>query len=549
MKKRLRTLLAAIIALTAVFAGCTSQTTPSPTTTAGTSTEPSGGTAERAEASDIVVAISSDIVTLDPADTTNTLDGGIQRMIMDGLFGFDKDMKVINMLATEYEANDNATEFTISLREGISFTDGEPWNAAAAKSNLDKLADQSLGLKRNGLFAMIDNTDIVDEYTIKVVLKYSFGAFINTLAHPAGVMMSPKQIEAGLEASASDPVGTGQYKFVEWRVGEYIKLELNPQWWGYDAEISGGTPLVASNAGFSTITFKPVTEAATRVSMLQSGDADFIAPVPSESFSVLQSDPSIKAESAEGIVVNYLYLNTKKEALSNVKVRQAINYAIDRDAYCQVVKNGLASPATSHMAPNVQFYKARETVAYNVEKAKALLAEAGYANGLTLTAYCTNASESVKWGEFVQQQLAQIGITLKVEPNEQGTISEKINNFSGDGKDAVYDIYLRGWSPSTGDADWVLRALWSKTMVPPNGSNYAYYDVPEYEALVEAGLASADPEIRRAAYEEAQDMLWEDVPSVAIANNFNTWASSGHVTGLSIYPDGALYMRDGVYVE
>lgn len=151
-------------------------------------------------------------------------------MIMDGLFGFDDEMELIPLLATEYTANEDATEFTIKLREGISFTDGTPWNADAAKANLDRWGDKTLGLKRTTLLCnIIDHTDIVDDYTVTVKLTESFGAFINTLAHPACVIVSPKVIEAGPEACASAPVGTGQYKFVEWIAGETHQTGAQPR--------------------------------------------------------------------------------------------------------------------------------------------------------------------------------------------------------------------------------------------------------------------------------------------------------------------------------
>lgn len=504
----------------------------------------------RSEDSNIVVALSTDIVTLDPADTTNTLDGGIQRLIMDGLFGFDENMKVINMLATGYEANEDATEYVITLRQGVSFTDGTPWDAAAAKANLDRLSDQSLGLKRNGLFNMIDSTEIVDDYTIKVKLKYSFGAFINTLAHPAGVMMSPKQIEAGAEVCAQQPVGTGQYIFEEWKVGQSITLKLNEDWWGYKSELfEDGLALVEEDAGFNTVLFQPVPEAATRISMLQAGDADMIFPVPTESYSVLEADPNVTAESSEGITVNYIHINTHKDGVSDVRVRKAISMAVNKAVYCQVVKNGLASPATSHMGPSVQFYEEQPEVTYDVDAAKALMEEAGYGDGLSLTCVTQNSSEAIKAGEFMQQQLSLIGIELKIVPTEQGTISETINSFKGAPEDACYDLYLRGWSPSTGDADWVLRALWGSEMVPPNGSNYAYLMDETYDQLMLDGLSSADYDVRATAYSEAQKYLWDNMICVPIANSFNTWAYGSHIENVGIYPDGALYLRDGSYVE
>ena len=128
---------------------------------------------------DITAAMLVDFTTMDPMDTSDTLSGGIQRLMMDGLFGFDDDMKIIPMLATDYEANDDATEFTIHLREGIQFSDGTPWNAEAAKANFDRWGDKNLGLKRTTLLCnVLKETEIVDDYTVKVTLENPFGAFI-----------------------------------------------------------------------------------------------------------------------------------------------------------------------------------------------------------------------------------------------------------------------------------------------------------------------------------------------------------------------------------
>ena len=121
---------------------------------------------------------------------------------------------------------------------------------------------------------MIDHTEVVDEYTIKVYLKYSFGAFINYLAHPSALMVSPTQLQNDPSSVETGAIGTGQYSLIEWRPGEYWKLALNREWWGYDKEICGGEALVANNAGFNTITFKPISEAATRVAMLMAKEAE-----------------------------------------------------------------------------------------------------------------------------------------------------------------------------------------------------------------------------------------------------------------------------------
>lgn len=278
---------------------------------------------------DVVGAMLVDFTTMDPMDTSDTLSGGIQRMMMDGLFGFDDDMKIIPMLATDYEANEDATEYVIHLRQGVSFTDGTPFNAEAAKANLDRWADKELGLKRTTLLCnVIDSTEIVDDYTVKVKLSQSFGAFISTLAHPACVLMSPKVIAEGNDACAERPVGTGQYIFKEWIAGDHATVTLNKDWWGYDAEICGGTALAEPDAGFKSVTFRPVAENATRVAMLQSGDADFIWPVPTESMQALAGDTNIYVGAEEGMVVRYLFMNNQKAPFNDKRVRQAVNYAI-----------------------------------------------------------------------------------------------------------------------------------------------------------------------------------------------------------------------------
>lgn len=550
MGRRGKLLLSSLLAMTIGLTGCGSSdsggTTAAPASSEAAAQSGRTEITERAASSDILIAVDADLVTLDPHDATNTLDGSIQRLIMDGFFGFDAEMNVVNMLATGYEANDDATEYILTLREGVSFTDGTPWNADAAKANLDRMADQSLGLKRNGLFEMIDTTEVVDEYTIKINLKYSFGAFINTLAHPAGAMICPAVISAG--TCASEPVGTGQYKFVEWRPGEYWKVELNEDWWGYNPDSDDGTAFVNSVAGFSSVTFKPVPESATRVAMIQSGEADMITPVPTESYDVLAADPNINVTQDESIIMYYVYLNTQKNALTDLKVRQALNYAINKEAFCAVVYNGHATTAGSYMSPAVQFYVEQEPYEYNPEKAKELLAEAGYGNGLTLKALTTNQSVMVKYAEFVQQQLAQVGITLEIEALEVGTFSEQVDGNSAGGSNAVYDMVLRGWSPSTGDADWVLRAIFSFKLAPPFGSAYCYFENEAFEQAIQDGLNSADPDIRAEAYERAQKILWEECPAVPMGNKMNMFATSHRVENMGLIKDGAIYIREGYYI-
>ena len=243
---------------------------------------------------------------------------------------------------------------------------------------------------------MLKSTEAVDEYTVKVTLTEPFGAFVATLAHPACVLMSPQVIEQGKEACAERPVGTGQYLFKEWIAGDHTTVTLNKDWWGYDPEICGGKALAEPDAGFQSITFRPVGENASRVAMLQSGEADFIWPVPTESMETLAADENVYVGADEGIVVRYMFMNTQKAPFNDVRVRQAMNYAIDKDAYIAVVKNGLASKATSILGPATQHYKRNEPYAYDLEKARKLLTDAGYPDGFETSLICTTTTSDLK---------------------------------------------------------------------------------------------------------------------------------------------------------
>ena len=449
------------------------------------------------------------------------------------------------MLATDYEANDDATEFTIHLREGIQFSDGTPWNAEAAKANFDRWGDKNLGLKRTTLLCnVLKETEIVDDYTVKVTLESPFGAFIPTLAHPACVVMSPAVIAKGNEECAKNPVGTGQYTFVEWVAGEHATIALNKDWWGYDADICGGTALVDPDAGFKTITFKPVSENATRVAMLQSGDAQFIWPVPTESIEALRGDSNVSVGQEEGIVVRYLMMNNQKAPFNDVRVRQAINYAINKDAYCAVVKNGIATPATSIIGPAVQYYKGNDVYAYDIEKAKSLLAEAGYPDGFKTTLMCASTTTNLKQCEFIQQQLAQVSIDVEINALESAVVNQKIQDVDVPGSEAEVDMYVIGWSPSTGDADWGIRPLMAIESEPPMSYNICYYENEEVDQLLKDALATADDSKRAEAYAKAQDIIWEESPLVCLANDANTWATSAKMVDAKLFPDNCLNLKN-----
>ncbi len=484
------------------------------------------------EGKDITIAVANNFISMDPHDTNDTLSYSAQKTMVEGLVGFDKDMKVVPVLAESYSANAAATEFTFKLHKGIKFHDGTPFNAEAVKVNIDRLANPDLNLKRHSLFALVKETQIVDEYTVKVTLSEPFGAMVNTFAHPAAMMISPKALETYGKDVSQHPVGTGPFKFSEWDQSDHLKVVKNEQYW------KQGYPKVDS------ITFKPTPENGARVAMLQTGEADFIYPVPTEQAEGINGNDGIVVENKQSIVVKYLSMNTLKKPYSDVRVRQAINYAINKDAFVKVVMNGFATPLESVIAPNTQFYTKQEQYKFNLEKAKELLKEAGYEKGFTAKLWGDNDSSRIKGMEFIQQQLSQIGVKVEIVPMESGTMDNKIWSVQ-DPNAAEIEMYYGGWSPSTGDADWGIRPLvGGKDSFPPKSYNTAYYNNDEVNQNIKDALATADSEKRKAAYEKAQKTIWKDAPWAFLSVDDTMAGKKNYLEGIYLLPDGSLSIEN-----
>src|SRR5512143_729953 len=225
MKPLLRTLVAGALALAASAAG------------------------PALAAKDVVFAVASTFTTTDPYDANDTLSQAMAKSFYEGLYGFDKDMKLIPVLAESYDVSKDGLVYTMKLRKGVKFHDGTDFKADAVKANFDRVTNPDNKLKRFALYSNISKTEVLDDYTARITLKEPFSAFINNLAHPSGVMISPAALKQwGSKDIAFHPVGTGPYKFVEWKWTNYLEVAKNEAYWRQ------GYPKV------DTITWKPVVD-------------------------------------------------------------------------------------------------------------------------------------------------------------------------------------------------------------------------------------------------------------------------------------------------
>ncbi|HEX9302093.1 MAG TPA: glutathione ABC transporter substrate-binding protein GsiB, partial [Casimicrobiaceae bacterium] len=351
-------------------------------------------------AKDVVLAVASTFTTTDPYDANDTLSQAMAKSFYEGLFGFDKDMKLIPVLAESHTVSPDGLVYTVKLRKGIKFHDGTDFKADAVKTNFDRVTNPDNKLKRYGLYSNIAKTDVVDDYTARITLKTPFSAFINNLAHPSGVIISPAALKQyGSKDIAFHPVGTGPFKFVEWKATDYLKVAKFDGYW------KPGYPKV------DTITWKPVVDNNTRAAVMQTGEAHFTYPVPYEMAEVLKAKPDLELVTAPSIIVRYLSMNTQQKPFDNPKVRQAINYAINKDAVAKVAFGGYATPADAIVPEGVEYSVKVGVWPYDLAKAKQLLTEAGYPNGFETELWSAyNHSIAQKVTQVLQQQLQQIGI-------------------------------------------------------------------------------------------------------------------------------------------
>lgn len=478
----------------------------------------------------VVLGVPDNLTGFDAHTINDTLSQSATRMMLQGLFGFDAEMRVVPVLAERYDVNPDATEYRFYLRKGVVFHDGTPFNAEAVKINFERLVNPANKLSRASLLSMVKAFEVVDEHTLTITLTTPFGALVNTLAHAGTLIHSPAALARHGKEVMRHPVGTGPFRFVSWQT-DTLTVARNPTYWRQ------GYPKVES------VTVRSVPENGARLAMLMAGEAQFIAPLPPELVSVAARNPKLEVVSRPSIVTWYVGINTRKPPFNDRRVRQALNYAVDKAAYAKIVWNNNAEPATSVIPPGLPFHVSQNVWPYDVARARALLAEAGLANGFETEIYGANNTTARRAMQFLQQQLADVGIRATITPMDAGTITNRVWKVARP-EDATVRLFHAGWSASTGDPDWLLRPLLYSTSAPPSLLNVAYYANPAVDAAILAGLATADPDRRAQAYKTAQEVIWPDAPWIYLGVERLLAGQQQGVTGIHYLADRSLLVEE-----
>ncbi|MBB97571.1 MAG: ABC transporter substrate-binding protein [Rhodobacteraceae bacterium] len=476
---------------------------------------------------------------LDPAAVTAVNDFRILVNLYEGLVRYKPGtLEVEPQLATSWEISEDGTEYTFTLREGVTFHDGTPFDAAAVKFNFDRMLDESHPFHDTGpfplafFFSSVESTEVVDDLTVKFTLNAPYAPFLSNLAYPTGLLVSPAAVEANGADFGRSPVGTGPFKFAEWRSNEAVVIEKNADYWG-------------DPAGTDAVVFRPITDANTRVAEMLAGGIDMMVEVPPTALSQFQGDDFTVVEQA-GPHVWFLILNAKEGPFADKKVRQAANYAINKEAIVNDVLEGTADVAAGPTPPAFAwaYNEALDPYPYDPEKAKALLAEAG-AEGADLTFFVTEGGsgmlDPISMGTAIQADLAAVGLDVKIETYEWNTFLGEVNP----GLEGKADMAEMAWM--TNDPDTLpYLALRTDAWPDKGGFNSGYYSNPEVDALLEEARTATDQTKRAELYQKMQEIVQEDAPWVFVANWKQNAVTSDRVENFELEPSFLLQLSSVV---
>lgn len=447
----------------------------------------------------LVFVMGTEPVSLDPPNAVDALSLLVNRLIYDSPLQATESGDTEPGLFTHWEHSADGLTWTYHIRKGVKFHDGTLLNATVVKENWDRNMSEVKKVGRRSFFTpWANNIKIIDEYTIQTRSSEPFAPIISFLAHGSGGMISPAALAKYGDKINQNPVGTGPYRFVEWLPGNRIILERNDNYWGPKPKIK-------------RLDFRFVKESGARLMMLESGEADIVQKISPADVERLQNNPSLDVRVEPFNRVMGFYVNTTVPLLKDVRFRQALAYAIDRQAITKYIMKGVASPACSVIGGTTYGTATVPCYEYNPEKAKQLLKEAGYrGEPITIETTKGRSTMDLETSVAVQSYWQSVGINAKVMVQEFATLQQLLIK-------GTYQVALLGASPSTGDGDQVLRSRYHSDFIPPKGAtNYSRYANAEYDKIVIAQLSELNPSKRLALMKQAQEMLAKDLPFIPL---------------------------------
>jgi peptide/nickel transport system substrate-binding protein len=475
----------------------------------------------------------TDPVSLDPQLETTAPGAWVYYNILEPLVTLDEKMQLQPKLATSWDVL-SPTKVRFKLRPGVKFHDGTPLNAAAVKFTLDRALRGTPPARWASLAGSLAGAEVVDDLTVDVFTREPYGPILRTMAMVYVSIVSPTAVQKQGDAFSRAPVGTGPFKFVEWKTNTHVIIERNADYWGEKALLD-------------RVVFKVVPEEGARMIALQTGDADMVLlPSPAQ-LPALKRDPRFTVHEVTGGRVVFVGMHAGLPPLDDVRVRQALLHAVDRKAILENIMEGSAVAARGVLAPSVFGFKEiplDQMYAFDRAKARALLGQAGFTPGPDGYLQRGGQRLSLSWlaargrypkdgeiTEAVQAMFKEVGVEAKVQFLEWATVFQQVR-----GATLNHHLFTLGWVTTNADADYSLYALFHSKQVPPTGWNTSRYANQRVDQLVEQARRSLNQGERERLYAEVQDIVGREMVWIPVYNTKEIVATRATVKGFVVHP-------------
>lgn len=481
IKRFIALALATTMALSLVGCGGGGETS----TTTGGSESAEASTGEGGYKDTLIWAQGADVTSMDPHQGKETPAVEVTDQIFDTLTVVNPATNELEpQIAESWEQTDDLT-YVFKIRQGIKFHDGSDLTAEDVKFSLDRAINSA---SVSYIVDFIDNVEVNDDYTVTVTTKFPYAPALRNLSVPFAAIVPKAIVEADEEGFKTNPVGCGPYKFVEWKQGDSVTLEAFDDYFG-------GKPATKN------LIMKVIPEAAQRTIALETGEVDLAYTLASNDVDKIRENPDLQLFEGPSMACEYISMNMNKAPFDDVRVREAINLAIDRQLIVDTILNGAGTVADSIIAPDVFGYSSPGAYEYNPERAKELLAEAGYPDGFSTSLWTSDSQTRIEVCQAITAMLMEVGIECNVEVMEFGRFIEQTSN--GD-----HDMAIFGWTTSSKDADYTFYSLEHSSQQGAPG-NRTFINDPEVDALIEEARQTTDEQVRLDTYKELQVLLKE----------------------------------------
>jgi peptide/nickel transport system substrate-binding protein len=462
------------------------------------------------------VAFQNEWAGLDPHTVSSYSSYQILNNVLEGLTFYDDELNLVPWLAESWEQSEDGKTWTFKLRQGVKFHNGREMTAEDVKWSFERLIDPATG---SGNAARVGppetEIEVIDDYTVAITHPEPFGIFPQSIGFDksSGIMAKESLEDDG---TVSVPIGTGPFKITEVEGTTRLVMEKHEDYW------QEGLPYLDS------IELVPIPDDTVRETALRGGEVDWVLTIAPQNFDSLNDDPNVVVATAPQLSYDYIGVNLTRKPFDDQRIRQAISLALDRQQICEAAFFGLCEPLQGPVGTGSPWYFDYTPYDRDLEKARGLLADAGYPDGLELELMpTTQYGETVRAAQVIQQQLADIGIEASINALEWSEWLELEGNFR-------YDTYICNWNGLI-DADQYYYLQHHTDLV----FNFTGYSNPEFDELVEEGRSMSDFDKRYEVYEQANEILVDAAPYIYMYNKKEIRAYAPYVKGFVVRPDQA----------